>query len=300
MSFRNFRIDPQIAKRVPAKVGALLIALSFCSTAFAQDIPKELQDVGIVEKLGQSVSVHELSFADEDGKPVQLGEYFKKGHPVLLNVGYYGCATLCSFVLNGLLESLKKTPWVPGKQFELVSVTIDPDDQPALAKKKKANYIADYGRPEAAEGWHFLTVLPGREDQVRKLADQVGFRYKYDEQQKQYAHGAALFVLTPEGKISRYLYGIQYPEKDLRLALVEASNGKIGTVIDRILLFCYRYDPLTRKYSLYLSRLMQAGGAGTVFFFGAYLAVFWRRERLRGSCEGDCESSLEQHKRKEV
>lgn len=262
---------------------ALFFALSASAPArlHAADIPKELQDIGITEKLGESVSVSELAFQDEDGKPVQLGDYFKKGHPVLLTVGYYGCATLCSFVMNGLLDSLKKIDWVPGKQFEVVSVTVDPNEGAALAKKKKTNYIAEYGKPEAAQGWHFLTVLPNREDQIKKLTDQVGFRYKYDEREKQYAHGAALFVLTPEGKISRYLYGIQYPEKDLRLALVEASNGKIGNVIDRILLFCYRYDPVTRKYSLYLTRVMQAGGAGTVFFFGAYLAVFWRRERSR-------------------
>jgi protein SCO1/2 len=141
---------------------------------------------------------------------------------------------------------------------------------------RKTSSIRSYGRPQASRGWHFLT---GEEDQIRKLASQVGFGFRYDDREKQYAHSAAVFALTPEGKISRYLYGIEFSNKDLRLALLEASNGKIGTVMDRILLFCYRYDPVTRKYSIYLTQLMQAASVGTVVIFGAYLAIFWRRQR---------------------
>ena len=162
------------------------------------------------------------------------------------------------------------------EKFEIVSVSINPRETPALATRKKESYLKAYGRPQAASGWHFLT---GDEAQIQKLAAEVGFGYRYDSQEKQYAHSAALFVLTPEGKISRYLYGIEFPVKDFRLALLEATRGKIGTVVDRILLFCYRYDPYTRSYSVYLAKLMQAGCGATILIFGSYLFVFWRRQR---------------------
>lgn len=240
--------------------------------------------MGIQEHLGSAVSVESLDFRDETGKAVRLSEYFKEGRPVLLNLGYYGCPTLCSLVLNGLVKSLQGVDWVPGKQFELVSVSIDPTEGSELAAKKKAAYLESYGKPEAAVGWHFLT---GAEAQIKKLAQEVGFGYEYDEKEGQYAHAAVLVVLTPDGKISRYLYGIEYLPKDFRLALLEASSGRIGTVIDRILLFCYRYDPVTRKYSVVLTRVMQTGGASTVVVFGAYLALFWRRQRQRRESELD-------------
>lgn len=262
-------------------IAALALTLAFANLAFARpafgaEIPAELKDVGITEKLGQTVSLSGLSFTDEFGKTVQLSDYSSTGRPILLNIGYYGCPTLCSFVLDGLVRSLKGIEWIPGGQFELVSVSIDPTEDASLASKKKANYLELYGKPAAAEGWHFLT---GKEEAIRKLTSAVGFGYKYNEEDKQYAHGAALIVLTPEGKISRYLYGIEYKPQDIKLALVEASDGKVGSVIDRILLFCYRYDAKQKKYSLVISKVMQAGGAGTLLIFGGYLAIFWRRER---------------------
>jgi protein SCO1/2 len=263
------------------KIRATLLGialLTMVTGAFAQEIPKELKDVGIVEHLGDTVSVQDLTFKDESGRDVRLSEYFAPGRPVLLNLVYYGCGNLCSFVLNGLVSSLQKIDWVPGKQFELVTLSIDPTETPELAHRKKESYLKSYGKREATPGWHFLT---GKEEQIRKLAFEIGFGYRYDETEKQYAHSAALFVLTPEGKISRILYGIDYPAKDLRLALLEASNGRVGTVIDRLLLFCYRYDPKLRKYSVYLTRVMQTGGAGTVLIFGGYLALFWRMQRRR-------------------
>lgn len=244
----------------------------------AHGIPKELKGAEITEHLGDSVSLSELKFKDEYSKTVYLSEYFKSGRPVLLNLVYYGCHNLCSFVLDGLVNSLKQLDWIPGREFELITVSIDPEEKPELALRKKENYLKVYGRLRAETGWHFLT---GQEDQIKKLASEVGFGYRYDDTEKQYAHSAALFVLTPEGKISRYLYGIEYPAKDLRLSLVEASRGRIGTVIDRILLFCYRYDPKQRKYSVYLTRVMQASGAGTMVVFGGYLALFWRGQRRR-------------------
>lgn len=243
-----------------------------------QGVPPELKDVGIFEKPGAQVSIQELSFQDEQGKSVKLSDYFKSGRPVLLSLVYFGCPNLCTLVLDGMVKSLKNLDWTPGKQFEVVTVSIDPTESSELAAAKKASYMEAYGKPEGVAGWHFLT---GQESQIKKLASQVGFGYRYDNAEKQFAHSAAIFALTPDGKISRYLYGIDYPGRDLKLALLEASNGKIGNVIDRFLLFCYRYDPKTRKYSVYLSKLMSAGGATTVLVFGGYMAVFWNRQRRR-------------------
>jgi protein SCO1 len=263
-----------------------LILFSFCflfssllvmfSPSFAAQIPDQLKDVGVVEKLGSPIQLKEFNFKDEQGNSVPLERYFQRGVPVLLTLIYYECPNLCNFMLNGLVQSLKDFSWTPGEEFEIVTISINPNETPELARAKKESYFKIYQRPKAAQGWHFLT---GSEDQIKKLADQVGFRYRYEPTEKQYAHGAVVPVLTPEGKISRYLYGIEYAHQDLRLALLEASQGKIGTVVDRILLFCYRYDPLTRKYSVYLTKLMQIGCGATALVMGAYLFTFWRRQR---------------------
>ncbi len=254
----------------------LLAGLSTVEVARAQDIPDELKGVGIVEHLGSSVLLDDLSFKDELGQTVALSSFFKHGKPVILVLAYYECPNLCTFVLNGLLESLKQMDWSVSQKFDIVTVSIDPRETPALALKKKTAYLKNYGRLGADQGWHFLT---GQESQIKKLADSVGYGYRWDAEQQQFAHGAALFALTPDGRISRYLYGIEYRVQDLKLALLEASNGKIGSVIERLLLFCYRYDPKTRKYSIYLTKLMQASGACTVLVFGSYLFLFWRRQR---------------------
>lgn len=257
---------------------ALSVALFSCPGQSAE-IPKPLQDVGILDKNGAQVAIRELTFRDETGAEVRLEKYFQAKRPVILTLVYYECPNLCNFLLNGLVDSMKPLEWTPGKRFDIVSVSINPKETPELATAKKASYLKSYGRPEASEGWHFLT---GSEDQVRRLAEQVGFQYKYDEKEKQYAHAAGLFVLTPEGRLSRTLYGIAWQVKDLRLALLEASNGKIGTVIDRILLFCYRYNPDTRKYSMALMRVMQAGGAITVLMMASMFMIFWRKQRREG------------------
>ena len=249
---------------------------SSADTGSARGIPAELKDVGVTERLGSQVSIGDLGFKDESGTQVKFSQYFKKGHPVLFAFHYNRCTNICDLLLKGLVNSLKQLDWTPGDQFELVTLSIDPADTPEFTARKKEGYIRSYGRPESAAGWHFLT---GEESQIRKLAFQLGFGYRYDSSEKQYGHSAVLFALTPEGKVSRYLYGIEFSSKDLRLALLEASRGQIGTVIDRFLLFCFRYDPLTRKYSVYLSRLMKTGCGGTVLVFGAYLVIFWRRQR---------------------
>jgi protein SCO1/2 len=252
----------------------------FATRANAAQVPEELKAVGITEHLGSAVSIGELTFRDEKNQPVRLGEYFKAGKPVLLNLVYFECPSLCSFVLNGLVKSLRGLDWTPGTQFEVITLSIDPTEKAELAAAKKESYIASFGRPESAQGWHFLT---GEESQIKKLADQVGFGYRYDKDEKQYAHSAAIFTLTPEGKISRYLYGIEYPSRDLKLSLIEASSGKIGTIMERFMLFCYRYDPKTKKYSVYVTRLLQTGAVATVLALSLYLGIFWTRQRRLGS-----------------
>jgi protein SCO1/2 len=241
-----------------------------------QDIgvrPDLLKDVGIDQKLDQSIPL-DIAFRDEHGNPVQLGQYFGE-KPVILSLVYYNCPMLCTQVLNGLESSLKLIPMDIGKQFNVVTVSVDPTERPVLAEAKQALYSGLYGRPGAAEGWHFLT---GDEQQIKRLANAVGFRYAYDPASKQFAHASAIMVLTPKGKISRYFYGIQYPSRDLRLGLVEASEGKIGTPVDQVLLFCYHYDASTGKYGLLISRLIQAAAAATVLAIAGLILVLYRKE----------------------
>jgi protein SCO1 len=254
----------------------------FHSDAFAYErsrpigLPLELQEVGITEKLGEQVTIDELHFTNEAGERVLLSSYFNSNRPVLLQLIYYTCPGICNFMLSGLLESLKEFEWTPGEQFEVVTISIDPTEAHQLAAAKKANYMELYDREAGEKGWHFLT---SDEENVRELARQVGFGYQYDQVQGEYAHSSVLFVLTPGGKISRYLYGIQYPQLDLRLSLLEASEGKIGTVVDRLIMFCYRYDPDSRGYAMVAFRVMQAGAGVTTIALGSFLLIFWRRQR---------------------
>ncbi len=236
--------------------------------------PDLLKDVGIDQKLNQQVPL-DLTFRDETGKTVQLSQYFGQ-KPVLLSLVYFNCPMLCTQVLNGMEASMKGLPMDAGNEFNAISVSIDPSDKPVLAAVKQQMYVGMYGRPNGAQGWHFLT---GDEDQIKKLADAVGFRYAYDPDSKQFAHASAIMVLTQDGKLSKYFYGIQYSPRDLRLGLVEASARKIGTPVDSMLLFCYHYDPHTGKYGLLISRLIQIGGLLTVLGIGATMLILFRRER---------------------
>ena len=236
--------------------------------------PDLLKDVGIDQKLNQQVPL-DLTFRDETGKTVQLRQYFGQ-KPVLLSLVYFNCPMLCTQVLNGMEASMKGLPMDAGNEFNAISVSIDPSDKPVLAAVKQQMYVGMYGRPNGAQGWHFLT---GDEEQIKKLANAVGFRYAYDPDSKQFAHASAIMVLTPDVKLSKYFYGIQYSPRDLRLGLVEASARKIGTPVDSILLFCYHYDPHTGKYGLLISRLIQAGGLLTVLAIGLTMLILFRRER---------------------
>jgi protein SCO1 len=235
--------------------------------------PELLKDVGVDQKLNSSVPL-DLVFRDEHGKAVALGQYFH-GKPVILTLIYYNCPMLCTQVLNGLDRSLEGVPLNIGRDFEVVTVSIDPTEQPSLAEAKQAVYLGMYNRPGAVEGWHFLV---GDEPSIEQLARAVGFRYAYDPDSKQYAHASVIMLLTPEGKLSRYFYGVTYPARDIRLGLVDASGGKIGSPVDQVLLFCYHYDPHTGRYGLLISRVLQLSGLATLLIGGVFLIRLFRGE----------------------
>lgn len=239
--------------------------------------PEQLKDVGVRERLGENISL-DTPFVDDEGRAVTLRDYFHKGRPVLMTIIYYGCPNLCNYHLNGLNDALQKLKWTTGKEFEFVAISMDDHETPKLAKEKKEKYLAGYGRVDAGKGWHFLT---GTEENIRKFADQVGFSFRWDEQSFQFAHTAAAYVLTPEGKISRYLYGISFEPQTLRLALNEAASGKVGGIIDRILLYCFHFNPVTNKYSLYIFNVLRLGAAFTLAVLAIFLIPAWLRERRR-------------------
>jgi protein SCO1/2 len=235
--------------------------------------PELLRDVGLDQKLGSSIPL-DLTFRDEHGHPVALRQFFGQ-RPVILTLVYYQCPMLCTEVLNGLLSSAKSLPLEIGKDFSIVTLSIDPSERPVLAEVKHELYSGLYGRPGAPQGWHFLT---GDEANIKALAQAVGFRYAYDSSSRQFAHPSGIMVLTPAGKLARYFYGVAYPSRDLRLGLVEASQEKIGSPIDQILLYCYHYDPATGKYGLLISRVIQAAAAVTMLSLGLVIAILFRRE----------------------
>ena len=235
--------------------------------------PDVMKKIGIDQKLDAQVPL-DLSFRNEQGKFVPLRQFFGK-RPVVLTLVYYQCPMLCTFVLNGVLNSAKNMSLEIGKDFDVVTVSIDPTETAALAEAKHTMYAGLYERKGAIAGWHFLT---GEDATIRQLANSVGFRYVYDKASSQYAHASGIMVLTPGGRVSRYFYGITYMPRDVRLALVEASDGKIGTPVDQILLTCFRYDPTTGKYGLIISRVVRAAGIVTVLAIGGLVLVLRRRE----------------------
>lgn len=239
--------------------------------------PAALDNVGIDEKLGASVDPN-LTFIGEDGYPVQLKEFLGKGRPVVLDLVYYTCPMLCTLVLNGQVEAMRSVDWMPGRDYEVVTVSIDPRDAFDVARKKKAEYLSSYDRP--APGWHFLTDTHGN---VKKLAEQVGYRYAYDSKTEQYAHPSAIMVLTPEGKVARYLYGIKYSARDFKFAIAEASAGRATMALEKILLFCYHYDPNANRYVLFAENVMRGGGALTVLLLGGMVWRYARGERRRAA-----------------
>jgi len=239
-----------------------------------QGKPQAILNVGIDQKLGEQVPL-DLNFRDENGKNVQLRQYFGS-KPVILTLVYYTCPMLCSEVLSGLTGSLSVLKFDAGREFEVVSVSINPSETARDAMGKKEQFLKRYRRPGAENGWHFLT---GDKPAIDALAKAVGYRYSYDEKSGQYSHGTAIVVLTPEGKVAQYFYGIDYGPNDLRLALVSASNNKIGSVVDAVTLYCFHYDPATGRYSAQILNIVRLAGVLTVFCMGMFLTMAIRRER---------------------
>jgi protein SCO1 len=238
------------------------------------NIPSILQNVGIDQKLGAAPSP-QLIFKDEQGRDVRFGDMFA-GRPVILVMVYYQCPMLCTLVMNDLLRTLRAMPETAGRDFDVITVSFDPRDTPSEALLKKKTYLAQYDRPDAENGWHFLT---GRQPSITALADAVGFRYAWDAKNQMYAHASGIMIMTPQGKISRYFFGVDYAPQDVRIALDEASNGHVGGLADAILLYCFCYDPATGKYGLAVSRMLKAGGVLTILAVGSFVAMSLRRER---------------------
>jgi len=237
-------------------------------------VPAMLKGVGIEQKLDSQVPL-EARFADENGQDVRLGQYFH-GKPVILALVYYRCPMLCNLELSGLVSSLRKISLEPGKDFEVIALSFDPRETPDLAAAKRENYLRKYNRPADDAGWHFLT---GKDPAIRAVAESVGFSYRWDDRQKQWAHASALMVLTPDGRTSRYFYGVAYKSRDLRLGLVDASDRKIGTLADEIILYCYHYDPKNGKYGFAIVNSLRVFGCATVLALGMFMVFSLRREK---------------------
>ena len=234
-----------------------------------------VQNVAIDQKLDSQVPL-DLEFRDESGSPVRLGQYLNAGKPVVLSLVYYRCPGLCTMTLNGMSRAFKPLQFSAGKEFEVVTVSIDPNETPALASEKKAEYLTQYGRAGAEAGWHFLT---GTEPAIKRLADAVGFRYLYEPNTNQYAHSAGIMVLTPAGRVARYFYGLEYSSRDLRWGLVEASENRIGSVADSVNLLCFAYDPASGKYGVPVMRTLRAAGILTVATLTGFVLLMLRRDR---------------------
>jgi protein SCO1 len=255
---------------------ALLLALALAASAENSSTPPQLPGkVGITQKLNAQLPL-DLMVRDESGSVHRLGDYFKSGRPVLLNFVYFRCPMLCSVMLDDLTNALTELKFDVGKEFDVITVSIDPRDMPEKAASKKETMVKRYGRPGAWEGWHFLTA---HESAIKQLTGTVGFEYAYDIKTDQFAHGTTLLVITPDGRVSRYLNGFEYKPRDLRLALVEASQRKIGTVSDTLLLLCFHYDPATGKYSRTVMNIVRAGGAATIVSLAGFILIMLRSER---------------------
>ncbi|HZE73602.1 MAG TPA: SCO family protein [Pyrinomonadaceae bacterium] len=251
------------------------------SPAAPTGLPAALEGIGIDQKLNEQLPL-DATFHDENGTEVKLGQYFGK-RPVVLALVYYDCPMLCTQILNGMVGAFKVMSFTPGNDYEIVSVSFDPRETPLLAKAKKktyVNYLSEPKRSGAEAGWHFLT---GNEENIKRLTEAVGFHYRFDQTTNQFAHASAIYVATPEGKLARYFYGIEYAPRDLRLGLVEASENKIGTPVDRLMLYCYHYDPARGKYGATVINLIRAGGVLTLLAIAGLLLMLRRRNGAPGN-----------------
>jgi protein SCO1/2 len=258
-------------------VVALAIGVGIAAPTVAAP-PNVLRDVGIDQRLDSQLPL-ELAFRDENGRAVKLSDYFDS-RPVVLVLAYYRCPMLCTQVLNGLVKSMREMNLELGKQYRVLTVSFDPSEGPELAARKKATYSESYARPGADDGWHFLT---GGKDAIAKLTEAAGFRYLFDPTNNQYAHGSCIMIVTPKGRISHYFMGIDFPSRDVRLALVEASQGRIGNAVDRLLLLCYHFDPTTGKYSASVMTFVRIAAIAMMLLVGVPIGRAWYRECLRNS-----------------
>ena len=262
------------ASAQPGQPAPMQPSISMQDSNLKPALPGALQGVGIDQNLNAQLPL-DLTFRDELGRTVPLSTYFRSGKPVLLAPVYYRCPMLCTQILNGLASSLKAVSFNPGQEFEVVAFSFDPKDTVELAAAKKETYLHRYDRPNTANGWHFLT---GDAPNIKALMDTVGFHYKYDPATDQYAHASGVMIVTPDGRLSKYFYGVEYAPRDIRLGLVEASLNKIGTPVDQILLFCYHYDPSTGKYGAVAVNTMRIAAGGFVLLAGAFLFLMLRRD----------------------
>ncbi len=239
-----------------------------------EPLPKRLQGVDVKEHLDGSVP-RTLAFKDQNGRAVLLGDFFDGHVPTIVTLNYSGCPMLCSLQLTAFTNSLKELDFTAGEQFRIVTVSLDPNETPETAHKTHNRYLGQYGRPEAKDGWHFLT---GSEQNVHAVAAALGISYSYNEARKEYVHPATIVIVTPEGKVSRYLYGLEYPEKTLRLALVEASQGRIGSAVDKLILYCFHYDATEGNYAPVVQNIMKVGGAVSVLLLAGFLLILFRAD----------------------
>jgi len=249
-------------------------SLSMQDSNLKPALPSALEGVGIEQRLDQQIPLN-LVFHDESGRDVPLSSFFQTKKPVILALVYYRCPMLCTQILTGLESSLKAVSLNPGQDFEVVSISFDPKDTPEIAAAKKQTYLKRYGRPNTANGWHFLT---GDETNIKALTDGIGYHYKYDRKTDQFAHASGIMIATPEGRLSRYYYGVEYAPRDVRLGLVEASQNHIGSPVDQILLFCYHYDPATGKYGAVAMNMVRFAGAAFALIGGMFLLIVFRRD----------------------
>ena len=261
-----------------SRIFPLIIFFIISSFVYPQtlktDFPAE-QQIDVIENLGKYVPL-DAEFIDEDGKVVKLASFFESEIPTVLTLNYFECPMLCTLVLNGLAESLKNLTLNAGEDFQVITIDINPNEKTLFANQKKKNYVNGFGLQNIKDDWHFLT---GDQVNIKKVADSIGYIYYYDNQRDEYMHPAAITLLSPEGKISRYLYGIEYPTKDLKLGLLEASEGKIGSTLDKIILYCYHYDPYKNTYTIFATNIMRLGGIFTIIFLGIMLVGYWKKDK---------------------
>lgn len=241
----------------------------------AAEVPPELADIGIDQKLGEKLNL-DLKFKDETGAEKRLGDFFDGKRPVVISPVYYSCPGLCNFHLNGFTDGLKELDWNLGDKFVFLTVSFDSKETPDLAAAKKETYLKVYNRPNAEKSWHFLTA---QEDVVKQFTEQLGFKFRWDEASQEWAHASAAIVVSPNGTITRYLPGIVFAAKDIKLAINEASDGKIGGIVDSLILYCFKYDPTQSKYTLYAFNLVKLGGAVTVLLMVIWLLPVWLKTR---------------------